>query len=308
MSQFLSVGNSLIAALGTVGAFWVVNFKYTQVVSAFPATAEQMHIQIQCAQDGRTIEHDGYRIEAVTYQSDNGLMIPAFLCGSGSKLAIYLDPRGKTNAIHPGGDVSELVKLGFTVFAIDVSGIGEVEFRRHDGTPWGFPQLVSLGLMVGRPLVGIRINDVIRGLDALDALGKDPVGGSGVMGFAQGKLGTVLLHAAVMDDRLSGVAVEQSLLSYRLVGASPIHRDLEDTMIPGVLGRYDLPDLAAALAPRPVSILNSVSPTGRVLLRKDMSAEYRYASEAYATTGAAGQFRIGLRREGEALAQAHSLR
>ena len=259
-------------------------------------------------QRGRTIEHDGYRIEAVTYQSDNGLMIPAFLCGSGSKLAIYLDPRGKTNAIRPGGDISELVKLGFTVFAIDVSGIGEVEFRRHDAAPWGFPQLVSLGLMVGRPLVGIRINDVIRGLDALDALGKDPVGGSGVMGFAQGKLGTVLLHAAVMDDRLSGVAVEQSLLSYRLVGANPIHRDLEDTMIPDVLGHYDLPDLAAALAPRPVSILNSVSPTGRVLLRKDVSAEYRYASEAYATTGAAGQFRIGLRREGEALAQAHSLR
>jgi hypothetical protein len=160
--------------------------------------------------------------------------------------------------------------------------------------------------MVGRPLMGIRINDVIRGLDVLDALGKLSAGG-GVMGFAQGKLGTVLLHAAVMDDRLSGVAVEQSLVSYRLAGASPTHRDLEDSVIPGVLGRYDLPDLAAALAPRPVSILNAVSPTGRVLLRKDASAEYRYAAEAHALTGAAGKFRIGLRREGEPLAQAHQL-
>jgi dienelactone hydrolase len=258
-------------------------------------------------QQGRMIYHDGYRVEAITYQSDNGLTIPALLCGTGSEIAIYLDPRGKANAVRAEGDISQLVDLGFTVLAIDVSGVGEVEFRRHAAAPWSFPPVVSLGLMVGRPFMGIRIDDVIRGLDALEALGKRPAGGSGVAGFAQGKLGTVLLHAAVMDDRLSSVAVEQNLLSYRLVGASPIHRDLEDTIIPGVLGRYDLPDLAAALAPRPVSILNSVSPTGRVLLRKDVEAEYGYASEAYEATNAAGQFRIGLRREAEPLAQAHSL-
>ena len=108
----------------------------------------------------------------------------------------------------------------------------------------------------------------------------------------------------MLDDHFSGIVVEQSLLSYRSVGASPIHRDLEDSIVPGVLGRYDLPDLVVALAPRPVWIMNAVSPTGRVLLRKEVSAEYRYAAETYA----GGQLRIGLRREDETIASAYFAR
>ncbi len=253
-------------------------------------------------QQGRATEHDGYPVQSINYQSDTGLTIPALLCGAGAKTALYLDSRGKTNAMRAGGDIAQLVKLGFTVLAIDVSGAGEVEFRKHDAAPWGVPQVAWLGLMVGRPILGIRINDVMRGLDTLDALGKRPAGG--VMGFGQGKLGTVLLHAAVMDDRLSGIVVEQSLLSYRSVAANPIHRDLEDSIVPGVLGRYDLPDLVAALAPRPVWIMNAVSPTGRVLFRKEVSAEYGYATQTYS----GGQLRIGLRREDETIASAYFAR
>ena len=245
-------------------------------------------------QTGRALDHDGYRIQFLTYQSGPGLTIPALLCGSGSKLALYLDPRGKAAAARPGGDIAQLVKLGYTVFAPDLSGIGELVFKRHDGAPWGFPQLAWLGLMVGRPLLGIRVNDILRGLDALESLGRR----GPVSAFAQGRLGPVLLHAAVLDDRLAAIAVEQSLLSYRLAGASPLHRDLEDTILPGVLGRYDLPDLAASLAPRPVTIVNSVSPTGRLLLRQEAVAEYGYARHA----------RLALRGEDEPLAVAYALK
>lgn len=262
-------------------------------------------------QQGRAIEHDGYRIRTLTYQSDAGITIPALLCGRGEngaaseKLALYLDPRGKAAAARTGGDIAQLTKLGFTVFAPDLSGIGELEFRRHDAAPWGFPQVAWLGLMVGRPLLGIRINDVIRGLDALESLGRPR--GARLTAFAQGRLGPLLLHAAVVDDRLFGIGVEQSLLSYRLAGSSPIHRNLEDTILPGVLGRYDLPDLAAALAPAPLAILNSISPVGQVLLRKEAAAEFTYAAEAYAAAGATPGLRLGLRGEEEPIAEAYPL-
>lgn len=250
---------------------------------------------------GSTTSQDGVPVQRFTYQSDTGLTTPALLCGSGSKLALYLDPRGKSAGLRADGDILSLARHDHTVLSLDVSGSGETEFKRHDTAPWGYPQLVWLGLMTGRPLTGIRINDIVRGLDALEALGRQPR--NGVSAFARGRFGALLLHAAVIDDRIASVTVEQGLLSYRSAGANPIHRDLEDSVVPGILGQYDLPDLAAALAPRPVRIVNAVSPTGRLLLRKEVSLEYEYTAKAFAAAGAADKFQVTLRREGEPIAE-----
>jgi hypothetical protein len=157
--------------------------------------------------------------------------------------------------------------------------------------------------MVGRPLTGIRVNDVVRGLDMLAELGLLPR--AGVTAIARGKLGPVLLHAALFDVRISSVIVEDNLVSYAAVGATPIHRDIEDTIIPGVLGRYDLPDVAAALAPRPLWLTNLRSPLGTLLPRRDAVAAYDYAQSAYLAAGKPENLRIGLRREGEPLQAAY---
>ncbi|MFN7922353.1 MAG: CocE/NonD family hydrolase [Bryobacteraceae bacterium] len=250
---------------------------------------------------GRT-EHQSFPVELLRYRSDDGLLIPAALCGTGPKSAMYLDPRGKAAALK-GPDVAELVKLGYTVLVPDLSGIGEVAFRRYDTAPWGYPQVAWLALMTGRPLVGIRMNDIVRSVDALRELGKPA---DAVVAIAQGRLGVGLLHAAAVDSRIHPI-VEQSLVSYRAAATNPIHRDLEDAVVPGVLGSYDLPDLAAAIAPRPLTIANAISPNGRLLLRAEARREYEFAAQAYRAAGAAGNLEIGLRKEGETLASAYPL-
>lgn len=249
------------------------------------------------AQMGAVRSLAGTTVQPLTYTSDTGLTVPALLCGSGAKLALYLDPRGKSAGLRENGDVLTLVRKGYTVLALDMSGSGETAFKRHDTAPWGYPQLVWLGLMTGRPLLGIRINDIRRGLDAMEALGKLPP--DGAAGFAYGRFGAVLLHAAVMDDRIRSVYLEQGLLSYRAAAGSAIYRDLEDSIIPGVLGEYDLPDLAASLAPRAVRIVNGVAPNGRLLLRKEVSAEFAYTAQVFGALGASDAFTVGLRRESE---------
>ncbi len=70
----------------------------------------------------------------------------------------------------------------------------------------------------------------------------------------------------------------------------PAHRQIFDAVVPGVLGRYDLPDLVAALAPRPVSLTNVRSPLGTPVFLRDVRAEYEYAT-------AAGNLKLSLRRE-----------
>jgi hypothetical protein len=69
-----------------------------------------------------------------------------------------------------------------------------------------------------------------------------------------------------------------------------------------VLGKYDLPDLVAALAPRPVSLVNLRSPLGIPVFLRDAKSEYGYAAAAYTAAGASNKLTFGLRREAEGVA------
>ncbi|MDX1984743.1 MAG: acetylxylan esterase [Bryobacteraceae bacterium] len=206
--------------------------------------------------------------ERITFQSDEGHTVFATLmAGSGDKAAIYMGPKA---------GAGDLAQLGYTVLAIDVPAAGAK-------TAW-------LALMAGRPLIGLRMNDIARAIDALAALNLLP--GKGVVAYGKGRHGAAVLHAAVVDDRIRAVIVEGSLVSYAAVAAAPIHRDIEEIAIPGVLGRYDLPDLAASLG-RPVSLINMTSPTGRLLFRREVEQVYPGAE--------APNTRVMLRREEDSL-------
>ncbi|HUQ90753.1 MAG TPA: acetylxylan esterase [Bryobacteraceae bacterium] len=256
---------------------------------------------------GSVVNRDGLRIEMLTFQAETGLTIPAALiqpaAASPRGMVLYLDPRGKSNSLTADGDIPQLAKLGYGVFAVDVSGTGEVAFARNPSAPWSSTQVAWLALMVGKPITGIRMNDIVRGLDALQEIQALPA--AGVRGFARGKLGPVLLHAAAIDERINGVILEDSLLSYAAVGSAAVHRDIEDVVIPGILGRYDLPDLVAAIAPRPVYLSNLRSPRGNLLLRREAEAAYQYPLQAYRAVGKPGALAIGLRRDGEPVAAAY---
>ena len=114
-----------------------------------------------------------------------------------------------------------------------------------------------------------------------------------------------LLHAAALDARLAEVIVEGGLTSYEAVAHAPIHRRIMAGVVPGVLGRYDLPDLAACLAPRPLTLIDMRAPAGQRALLRDVREVYRYAAAAYAAAGAPQQLVIGLQREGEPLDAAY---
>jgi hypothetical protein len=249
---------------------------------------------------GERMDRDGHSIEMLMYQSDEGLMVPAALVtpakARSGRVALSVDSRGKSAALAADGDVPQLAQLGYTVLAIDPSGIGETAFRRHAAAPWSGTQLAFLALMVGQPLVGIRMHDILRGIDALTEL--KVATPQGVLGVARGRIGTALLHAAAVDTRLARLIVEGNLASYQSVGAAPIHRNIEDTVVPGVLGQYDLPDLVAAMAPRQVALRNLISPTGTVLLRAEIEAAYAYPVRV-------GKADVGIRKENEKLADAY---
>lgn len=102
--------------------------------------------------------------------------------------------------------------------------------------------------LVGRTLVGLRADDVIRAIDYLaDRADVDP---DRISAEASGHMGLVLLHAGVLDRRIRHVAVDHVLTSYRSLLDAPMPIGAPEDVIPGVLLRYDIPDLVRALGTR----------------------------------------------------------
>ncbi len=77
-------------------------------------------------------------------------------------------------------------------------------------------------------------------------------------------MGAVVLHAAVLDSRIRRVVVENTLTSYRMVLDEPLHRNISEILIPGVLRKYDMGDLLLAVGGR-VTVINPQDAAGDVI-------------------------------------------
>ncbi|MDR3739773.1 MAG: alpha/beta hydrolase, partial [Terracidiphilus sp.] len=102
--------------------------------------------------------------------------------------------------------------------------------------------------LVGRTILGMRVDDVIR---AVDYLAKQPgVDPNDLVVLASGHMGLVALHAAVLDPRIKHVMVDHVLESYQSLLKAPMPLDAPQDILPGVLLKYDIPDLVRVLGDR----------------------------------------------------------
>ncbi|AEU34437.1 alpha/beta hydrolase family protein [Granulicella mallensis] len=102
--------------------------------------------------------------------------------------------------------------------------------------------------LVKHTLVGMRVDDVIRLVDALAS--RPDVDASRITAIGSGHMGLVLLHAAVLDARLKHITIDHVLSSYHSLLEAPLPIGASEDIIPGVLLHYDIPDLAKALGTR----------------------------------------------------------
>ena len=102
--------------------------------------------------------------------------------------------------------------------------------------------------LVGKTLLGMRVDDVIRALTFLS--GGETEDPNNISAEASGHMGLVLLHAAVLDPRIKHVTVDHVLESYASLLRAPMPLDAPQDILPGVLLKYDIPDLVRVLGPR----------------------------------------------------------
>ncbi len=237
-----------------------------------------------------TISRSGYHIEKLTYESESGIMIPSLLFvpdgGDDKKAAVLMVSGDGKKASAP--EAEQLVTSGMVVLSIDARGFGETQVKPDVNSKefdhyFGDFRDAMTALLVGKTMVGMRALDITRGVDLLSAregIDRDKI-------YAYGKKGGSVpaLYAAVLDRRIRKVVLEDMLSSYDSVVENKIHRQVFESVVPGALKFYDLPDLVATLAPRKVSIVSGVDPVGHELQANAVRKEYSRAVEAYRQMG-----------------------
>ncbi len=227
------------------------------------------------------IARKDYTIFKRIYETEPDISVPALLFEKNPKepLVVYLHDRGKAIDAAPGGPIEKLVLSGWRVLAIDPRGMGETsagvvsEKRSQFGVDFtnGF-----LGLHLDRPLLGQRVFDV------LSVIKKTARENEEIELIGIGNAAPIALHVAALDSRIKQTTLEKGVLSWANVVATPVNLDQLTNVVPNVLKHYDLPDLAASLAPRGLTIRSAVDAAGKPVALKALEAEYAAARAAYA--------------------------
>jgi dienelactone hydrolase len=236
------------------------------------------------------IEKDRYTINKRLF-TGSGVPVPALVFEpkgevSATPLVVYVYDLGGAAVADSAGKLAE---GGRRVMTADLRGYGETApavAKDRKGPTFGVEFKESfLGFHLNRPLLGQRAADL---LGVVNAAPKEQ--GVELHGF--GPAGPVALHAAVMNDRVKAVTLDAALVSWDNVLRTPISNNQLANVVPGVLKVYDLPDLAAALAPRPLTIRNPVDAAGKPLSKEAAEEAYKIVREAYKKANAEDKFKL----------------
>jgi cephalosporin-C deacetylase-like acetyl esterase len=226
---------------------------------------------------------DGYRLDSIEMESEPGVTVAGLAGvpnGEAPKPAVlFLDPAPKEQvASRP--DFAALMKSGKIALILQPRGTPGSATGVQSPLLGPFNLIALRAMMVGKSLVGLRVDDTIRAVNWLAS--RSDVDRANIAIYGNGPLGVVALHAAALDSRISRVIAENTLASYGLALNAPLTRNLPEIALDGILRKYDLGGLVLAIAPRPVTLVNPTDAVGQPL-REDAARR----ELAYALTGGA---------------------
>lgn len=242
------------------------------------------------------IERNGYSIEKIILKTSSGIDVPAlvFVPSTGPRMKpaiLYTNAAGKSADAAPGGAIESLVRAGNVVLAPDLRGWGESESLGGRPPDTGHYETAMRAFIIGKTVVGMQVIDLLRTFDYLTS--RPDVNPRRITVLGKGDGGIVALFAAAIDPHIENVICEDSLISYLDMASTPLYdRTLFDVVIPGVLKNFDLPDVAALIAPRNLQIVDSMSASETREPLSKTRQEYASTVSAYQTLHAGRHFQI----------------
>ncbi len=265
-----------------------------------PTARSPLHIQTL-----QSSAHAGYRRDYLVFESAPGTSVPAWLLvpdgvraptpaviaihghGYGVDDIVGITTEG-TDRAEPIGYQQDfavaLCRRGHVVIAPEMLSFGRRREQREQDTG---PEASSCaapalwGMMLGQPLLGRRVWDVLCALDVLTARPEVDPRRIGVMGISGG--GMVALFAAAIEERLRAAVISGYLCTFKESILALDH--CLCNYVPGLLQDAEMYDIAALLAPRPLLI--EAGARDEFFPVSAVQASYERVRRAYALRGAA---------------------
>ncbi len=239
-------------------------------------------------------QNEGYAIEKYFIKGEGNYVVPYLLLvpdNPNNKAVIYLHPKGKAGAMEENNEPGWLVGQGFTVLVPDLLGTGEL----GGGDFKGDAQIGDISynmwftaMLIGRSIVGIQTSDVVK----LALLLKQKNKIEDIFGIAREEMSPVLLHAAAFNPAITRVALIKPYSSYRSFIVNRFYYPrFVHSLVPGALIGYDLPDLAATLAPAKLLIAGMTDANGQTN-GEEVSKDLEVIEDAYQHIKAGDQLKI----------------
>jgi cephalosporin-C deacetylase-like acetyl esterase len=252
-----------------------------------------------------TRTYDSVVIEGIEYESEPGIRVPGwFLKPSDGKfnfpVAVVVDDSGKDGIFDRWRLIEKLTGLGVAVCSVDLRTYGVTKPRLPSAGPLFYGYGVELAyslvnLSLGSPILGQQTRDLLRCVDFLRS--RPDVDKSHIGVVATGTSGLPCLAGTALDQRVRSLLLNRTLITFESVVASKDY-DLPLSAIAfGMLPNLDLPELCAAIAPRPMWLVNTVGPQGKAASPADIRASYEVAIQAYSRAG--GKENLSFRPEPE---------
>jgi hypothetical protein len=190
---------------------------------------------------------------------------------------------------------ARLAANGFTVLELQPRAFAPAADTYADFVPLREAVANYNSFLAGRPLLGYRVADIRLGIDALRKL----VGRKAFIGIQGEGIGALFgLLAAALDGRIGGVIERRGLTSWASLALNRSYAWPVSVILPGALRDFDLADLRAGLAPRPLAILDPCDHLAQPLAAPEMAREFGAVARAYRRQRAPRSFLVARARRG----------
>jgi dienelactone hydrolase len=214
---------------------------------------------------GRSSEYHGVKLTKILFNSQPGLVVPAILAhpvglSTPAPAAICLHGHNTGKIAALGFDHSsshsyysiELAQRGWVTLTLDQFGFGERYGIFHQRRKSSESDLALASLLLGFSSIGIRVWDVMRGVDFLLTLKMvDP---TKLITIGQSGGGTTSAFAGALDDRIA-IAVISGYFCNLFDSIFTIHH-CACNYVPNLLRYAELSDIVGIRAPKPTFIIS----------------------------------------------------
>jgi dienelactone hydrolase len=227
----------------------------------------------------------GLKLTPVTMKPENGIVLPAIWIespgkNSGGPVIIYLNDKRKSTLVEETVVLRALLERGCRILTVDLRGIGETSPDVKEKF-WDF--------LAGRPIFGQRVGDLRT---VVKYLSRSDIGDKRICVWAKGMSATYATLAATLEDGITGMVLEEPLLTFEQVVTTRVPAYRHEIILPGVLEEFDLPQIYQALCPMKVTLVNPLAGDKSRVSQEQAKQAYRQIAQEYARMEEPGNWSV----------------